>query len=101
MRLLLGDQLMLQRIHCAEIGSLLLYAAAVDATQCCIFIASAAIPAAAHCLPGDNIIRMNLQPNIKSIAISVILVGNDLDTIIWQLLLQVLRGSHAYVIPKS
>lgn len=95
--LLLGDQLMLQR-H-GEIGSsLLLDTAAVHAPDS-IFIAT--VPAAAHCLPGDGVIRMHFQPNIETIAISVVLVGDDLDAIVWQLLLQILRCSHAYVVPKS
>ena len=69
---------MLQR-H-VEIGcSLLLYTAA-NASQGGIFIAT--VPAAAHCLPGDDVIRMHFQPNIQTIAIRVILVGNDLDAIV-------------------
>ena len=95
--LLLGEQLMLQR-HGEIVSSLFLCTATVHAPDS-IFIAT--VPAAAHCLPGDDVVRMHFQPNIETIAISVILVGDDLDAIVRQLLLQILRCSHAYVIPKS
>ena len=45
-----------------------------------------------------EVVRVHLQPDVQPVAVRVVLIMDDLHSVVGQLLLQILRGRHADIV---